>query len=153
MTSTPLQPQPTVPTSDLNARSLLLGYVVGLAFLSALVQLYIVFDGNSISGVSQGLTAGIALYYAAFMFTRRHRLGQVRFGRLVAHATTYAVVNASFQIHAFILGVAGSEVLRGQDYLPIDSGWFGATFAMAGFWGIGLTIHALASIAQRGFEA
>jgi hypothetical protein len=44
-------------------------------------------------------------------------------------------------------------VLRGQEYLPVDPGWFGATFAMAGFWGIGLTVHAIASIAQRGFEA
>jgi hypothetical protein len=152
MASTMLQTQPPAANPELNARSLLLGYVIGLTFLCMLVQVFIVIDGNRISGVSQGMTAGVALYYAAFMFSRRHQLGQVRFGRLVAHATTYAVVNASFQIHAFILGVTGSEVLRGQEYLPVDSGLVRADVRDGRFWGIGLTIHAIASIAQRGFE-
>ena len=150
-TSTVKPPSPAV-HAELNARSLLLPYVLGLTLLCALLQLYIVIDGNRIGVVAQLLTAGVALYYAAFMFTRRRRLGQVRFARLVAHATTYAVVNTSFQPHAAILGFVGSEALRDQGYLPVDSGWFGPTFAMAGFWGVGLTIHAIASIAQRGFE-
>ena len=150
-TSTVKPPSPAV-HAELNARSLLLPYVLGLTLLCALLQLYIVIDGNRIGVVAQLLTAGVALYYAAFMFTRRRRLGQVRFARLVAHATTYAVVNTSFQLHAAILGFVGSEALRDQGYLPVDSGWFGPTFAMAGFWGVGLTIHAIASIAQRDFE-
>ncbi|MEZ5380937.1 MAG: hypothetical protein R2754_03975 [Microthrixaceae bacterium] len=152
MTSTTASPQSSSVPAELNARSLLLPYVLGLTLLCALLQLVIVIDGNRIGMMSTLLSAGVALYYAAFIYTRRKPLGQVRFARLVAHATTYAVVNTSFQLHAAILGMAGSEVLRGHDYLPVDSGWFGPTFAMAGFWGIGLTIHAIASIAQRGFE-
>lgn len=152
MTTTAVtSPSSSAPT-ELNARSLLLPYVLGLTALCALVQVVIVFDGNRIGVSAQLLTVAMALYYAAFMYTRRQRLGQVRFARLVAHATTYAVVNTGFQLHAAILGFVGSDALRGRDYLPVDSGWFGPTFAMAGFWGIGLTIHAIASIAQRGFE-
>ncbi len=145
--------QPRSVAHELNARTLLLPYLLGLVGLCALVQLYIVLDGNHISLGSELLTGGVALYFAGFLWMRREPLGQIRFARLVAHAATYATVITSYQLHAAILAMTGSSALQGQGYLPIDDGWFGATLAMAGFWGLGLTMHAIASIAQRGFES
>ena len=153
MDHTELEDQSTTRSPTINARLLLLPYVLGLAAACALLQLFIVINGNRIGLGAQLLTGVVAIYYATYLILRRHELGKVRFARLVAHAATYAIVNGSFQLHAAILAIAGSDVLRGDDYLPIDEGWFGPTLAMAGFWAVGLTIHSIASIAQRGFEA
>ena len=135
-----------------NARKLLLPYVLGLLALSTLVHLAIALGGNEIDLSAQLLTGSMAVFFVGFLIIRWEALGQVRFGRLVAHAATYAIVNGGFQLHAAVLVIAGTDLLRSGDHLPHDHGWFGPTFAMAGFWALGLIIHAIASIARRGFE-
>lgn len=138
--------------SAMNARKLLLPLALGVAGLCLAVQLVITARGDEIDLVAYLLLGVVALYYLGFLILRHDELDQVRFARLVAHAVAYVVVNGSFQIHAAILAMANSDALRADDHLPIDGGWFGITFAMAGFWAIGFTIHAIASISHRGFE-
>lgn len=141
------------PSAPLDARQLLLPYVLVLVGLCIMLQIAIAAKGSEIGLLASVLTGLIAVYYAAYLFVVRARLRRVRFAPLVAHAATYAVVCGSFQFHAAILGLANSDALRGDNHLPIDSGWFGPTFAMAGFWAIGLAMHVVASVAQRGYES
>ena len=141
-----------VAVRELNAKNLLLPYAIGLVVMCAVVHVVIVATGNKISVTAQLLTGGVALYYAAFLIVKHKDLRRIRFGPLVAHGFTYVVVNGSFQLHAVILAFANSSVLRGNQDLPVDPGWMGPTYAMAGFWAIGFTIHAFASIGQRGCE-
>lgn len=117
------------------------------------MQITIAATGNEIDLTAGPLTGVVAIYYAAFLVLRRGPLKRVRFAPLVAHAVTFVVVNGSFQLHAAIIVLANSDALRSNEHVPIDGGWFGPTFAMAGFWGIGFTAHAIASISQRGYES
>lgn len=138
---------------ELNARRLLLPYLGGLVVMCVLLQIVIAATGNEIDLTAGLLTGLVAVYYAAFLVMRRQALKHIRFAPLVAHAVTFVVLNGSFQLHAAILAFVNSNELRGDEHLPIDAGWFGPTLAMAGFWAIGFTIHAVASISQRGYES
>lgn len=136
----------------LDVRALILPFALTMVALVAALHLVIAVNGNQIGLVETILLAAVAGYYAYFLFTRGTRLRQVRFGMLVAHATAYAVVNVSYLLHAFVLIVANNPSIRGDSNFLLDQGWFGVTFGMATGWGIGLLIHAFASIAQRGWE-
>ena len=136
----------------LNAQSLLLPYALGLVGLCVAVQIALAVAGSEIDLFAQALLAIVALYFAGFLVLRHERLRQVRFGPLVAHALTYVIVNGSYQLHAAFLAFANGADLRGDADLPVDGGWLGPTLAMAGFWAVGFTIHALASIGQRGYD-
>ena len=48
--------------------------------------------------------------------------------------------------------LSNSAAIRGDEHFWIDTGWFGVLFAMSMFWGLGLAVHTIASIANRGFE-
>jgi uncharacterized membrane protein len=137
---------------SLNARSLLLPWALGVTALCLTTQLVIAARGSEVDAVAWLLTVLVAFFYAGFLILRRDQLRRVRFASLVAHAVTYVVVIGSFQLHAALLAFSNSDGLRGDDHLPLEGGWFGVTFAMAGFWAVGFTVHAIASIAQRGFE-
>lgn len=140
------------PSATLDVRRLLLPYVLGLIGLCAGLHLAIAATGNEIGFFATVLTGVIAAYYVVYLVRTRSILRRVRFAPLVAHAVTYVVVCGSFQLHAAILVFSNSANLRGDGDLPVDAGWFGPTYAMAGFWAIGLVIHAVASVAQRGYE-
>lgn len=140
------------PSPAMNARRLLLPLALGLTGLCLTMQLFVAARGSEINLITVLLFGVVALFYAGFLILRRDDLRRVRFASLAAHAVTYVVVNGSFQFHAAILAMTNSDTLRGDEHLPIDGGWLGVTFAMAGFWAIGFAIHAIASISQRGFE-
>ena len=139
-------------SDPLDARQLLLPYLVGLLGLCTALQLAIALAGSEIGLVAYVLSAAVAAYYLAYSLRFRDKLRRVRFAPLVAHAITYAVVCGSFLFHAAILAIANADALRGGSGLPIDGGWFGPTLAMGGFWAAGLVVHAIASVVQRGFE-
>lgn len=141
------------PDTSLDSQRLLLPYLVGLITLCAAMQVLITITGNRIGTTATLTLAIVAIYYWGYVFRYRDKLRRIRFAQLVAHAVTYVVVNGSFQLHAAVLAMINNDNLRGDDHFPIDSGWFGPTLAMAGFWAIGFTIHALAAIGQRGFES
>jgi hypothetical protein len=148
------QPNTTQPKTEdpLDASKVLLPYLLGLIALCIGLQVAVVLAGNEIGVIAWVLVILVAIYYGTFLLIRRSILRRVRFGPLVAHAVTYVVVCGSFQLHAAVLTIAGSSAIQGDDYFPIDPGWFGPTLAMAGVWAIGFTIHAVASVAQRGYE-
>lgn len=145
-------PSSTTAHGELNARSVLLPYFLGLIGLCTILQLVLLGIGSEIGLFALIATIGIAVYYASFLYLKRQSLSQVRFAQFVAHAITFGVVAGSFQLHAAIVTLAGSGVILGTDEFAMEPGWFGVTLAMAGFWAVGLTAHAVAAIAQRGFE-
>ena len=134
------------------AKRSLLQHVIVLLVSCTLLQVVIAVRGNHIDLVSQLLLACVALYYTWYHITAKDLLSKVRFGRLVAHLCGFLIVNLSYHAHAFILYVSNNPAIRGTADFSIDSGWFGILFGMTTFWGIGLLIHMIASIANRGFE-
>lgn len=130
----------------------LLKYFAVMSVLCALLQIIIAIRGNHIDLVSQFLLAGIALYYAWYNYSSRNLLRQLRFGRLVSHLVGFLVVNVSYHLHAFILFASNNSAIKGDSEFTIDPSWFSVLFVMMTFWGLGLLIHLVASIANRGFE-
>lgn len=130
----------------------LLKYTGLMILFSTLLQIVIALRGNHIDFVSQLLLAVIAVYYFWYHYTTKDQLSKLRFGRLVAHLVGFLVVNLSYHIHAFVLFVTSNPAIKGTDGFSIDPSWFGVLFGMFSFWGIGLLIHLVASIANRGFE-
>ncbi len=130
----------------------LLKYTGLMILFSTLLQIVIALRGNHIDFVSQLLLAVIAVYYFWYHYTSKDQLSKLRFGRLVAHLVGFLVVNLSYHIHAFVLFVTSNPAIKGTDGFSIDPSWFGVLFGMFSFWGIGLLIHLVASIANRGFE-
>ncbi len=139
---------------ELNAKEVILPYALILLGLSVASHIVIALTDNRIGAVAQATVVVMALYYAYYHLKNNRKLAQIRFGKLVAHATGYLIVNLGFFVHALVLFVTGSNAIEGKadSPLPIDPGWFGVLFGMASFWGIGLLIHSIASIAQRGYE-
>lgn len=140
------------PVRTTTAHSTLFPYALALVVANAVVHLIIVLAGNQITVLTTLPLVVVALGYAGYLLRFGRALGQVRYGRLVAHALTYATVNTGYLLHAYVLISAGVPAIQGDGHLMIDPGWFGACFGMAGFWGIGLIAHALAAVHERGFE-
>ncbi|MDN5821984.1 MAG: hypothetical protein L0H39_10895, partial [Brachybacterium sp.] len=130
----------------------LLPYALCVLGATAVVHLLIVLGGNHITVLTTLPLVVIAIGYAVYLLVFGRSLGRVRYGRLVAHALTYAMVNTGYLLHAYILIASASPAIQGDGYLALDAGWFGATFGMAGFWGIGLIAHGIAALGERGFE-
>lgn len=134
------------------AKKSLLQHTFVMLVSCVILQIVIALRGNHIDLVSQMLLVAVALYYAWYHITAKDLLSRVRFGRLVAHLIGFLIVNLSYHAHAFVLFVTNNPAIRGTKDFAIDSGWFGVLFGMTTFWGIGLLIHMIASIANRGFE-
>lgn len=130
----------------------LLNHVGIMATLTIVLQIAIAYRGNKIDLISELLLVIVALYYVWYHYTSKNQLTQLRFGRLVAHVIGFLIVNLSYHIHAFILFITNNPAIRGNDEFTINQGWFGVLFGMFVFWGIGLLIHLVASVANRGFE-
>ena len=99
----------------------------------------------------------LAIAYAVFLVRWGRDLGKVRFGVLAAHLVTYAAVNVGFGLHFFVLALTNNPAVRADpgeaaDFV-MDSGWFGAALAMPALWGVGLLMHSVGAITNRGFEA
>ena len=101
------------------------------------------------------ITAVIAIAYAIFLFWIGRDLGRVRFGKVAAHAVTFAAVNGGFLLHFFVLAAVDSPAIAGPGGagFVMDPGWFGAAVAMPAFWSLGLAAHVMGATLGRGFEA
>lgn len=139
-------------TSASSAHRTLLPYAITLVLASIALQIVIVATGNRITVLSEVLLVIIALGYATYLLTIGRRLSRVRYGLLTAHAISYAAINVGFLLHAYLLIALRAPAIAGDGSLAIDPMWFGATFAMAGFWGMGLLIHGIGAVLSRGFE-
>lgn len=153
MTASSASPRAGIPSSAARAHSSLLPYALAVLVATAVVHLLIVLAGNRITVLTTLPLVVIALGYAIYLVTYGRSLGRVRYGRLVAHALTYAIVTTGYLLHAYALIASAAPAIQGDGYLALDAGWFGATFGMAGFWGLGLIAHGLAALRERGFEA
>lgn len=144
----------TLPSPTVNARSLLLPYLLALAAAMVLIQGTIALGGGEV-GVPAGLlTAAVAAGTIAWMGLNRRKLSRVRFGFAVAHAIAFLTVTTSFNAHAVLRtiswGSAGGEGTAAQELLATP--WFGATLLMSAAWGIGLLLHIAGSVLGRGWE-
>ncbi len=139
-------------TIQLNASRVILPFLAAMVVLNVALQIGIAFSGNRIGIIAYVLTAGVAVVYAFYHWTRRGPLSQIRFGRLVAHLCGFISVNLGFHLHAAVLIVTNNAAIRGDENFPINDQWFGVLFGMFIIWGAGLLIHLAASIASRGFE-
>lgn len=142
----------TAPHGPAPAHRSLLPYTLTLVAASAILQVVIAATGNRISLLSMILLALIALGYATYLLTVGRRLSRVRYGLFAAHGISYAAINVGFLLHAYLLIALHSPVISGDGGLAIDETWFGATFGMAGFWGLGLLLHGIGAVLSRGFE-
>jgi hypothetical protein len=130
----------------------LLQYALVLVILSTLLQIFIAIRGNHIDFLSQLFLVVIAVYYFWYHYATKNQLSKLRFGRLVAHLIGFLVINLSYHIHALILFVTSNPAIKGTEGFTIDPAWFGVLFGMFSFWGVGLLIHLVASVVNRGFE-
>lgn len=146
----------TAPETRLaDANTALQRYALSIIGASIVVQLALVVTGSRIGWLAAGLTAVIAVGYAAFLIRDRGALGRVRYGLLAAHVITFASVVGGFLLHFFVLAVLGNPAVRADttEGFVLDPGWFGVVVGMPTFWSLGLLVHALGAILGRGFEA
>lgn len=153
MSTTSASPPADAASPAARAHSSLLPYALCLLGANAVVHLLIVLAGNRITVLTTLPLIAVAIGYAVYLIVVGRSLGRVRYGRLVAHALTYAMVNTGYLLHAYVLVASASPAIQGDGHLALDAGWFGATLGMAGFWGIGLITHGLAALRERGFES
>lgn len=139
-------------TIQLNASRVILPFLITMVGLNIALQIGIAYFGSRIDVTAYVLTAGVAVVYAFYHWTRRGSLSQIRFGRLVAHLCGFIAVNLGFHLHAAVLIVTNDAAIRGDADFPINDQWFGVLFGMFIIWGAGLLMHLAASIASRGFE-
>ncbi|WP_394216140.1 hypothetical protein [Brachybacterium vulturis] len=152
MTTTPASPPTGAASRAARAHASLLPFALCLLGANGVVHVIIVLGDNRLTVLTTLPLVAVAIGYAVYLLTVGRPLGQVRYGRLVAHALTYAAVNTGYLLHAYVLIMMGSPAIQGEGHLALEPTWFGATFGMAGFWGLGLIAHALGALADRGFE-
>lgn len=134
------------------AKRSLLTFIGVLGLLCSALQIFIALRGSHIDTPSTLLLGATAVYYFWYQSAKSSLLCKIRYGKLVAHLAGFLIVNLSYHVHAFVLMVTDNAAIVGHDYLPINADWFGVLFGMTTFWGVGLFIHLIASVANRGFE-
>ncbi|WP_146070453.1 hypothetical protein [Arthrobacter sp. 08Y14] len=143
-------PQPTV-----NARTVLLPYLLVLVAAMAGVQAAIAFTGGDITLLAGILTALVAAGIAVWFWRNYRKLTKIRFGLAIAHTLAFVTVTASFNLHAVIralsLGSAGGADGAAAHEL-LSTPWFGATLVMSAAWGAGLLVHLAGVVLGRGWE-
>ncbi|MET4060927.1 multisubunit Na+/H+ antiporter MnhG subunit [Arthrobacter sp. UYP6] len=142
------------PQATVNARSVLLPYLLGLVAAMLLIQAVIALTGGEVTTPAGVLTAIVAAGIAAWMWLNYRTLTKIRFGFAVAHAIAFVVVTTSFNSHAVVrtiaLGGAGGAGAAAHELLATP--WFGATLVMSAAWGLGLLIHLTGVVLGRGWE-
>ena len=135
-----------------SAKKSLLQHAAIMFGAATVLQLFIYSRGSAIDGSANIGLLALAFYYLWYHYSSHSLLTKVRFGRLVAHLIGFLIITLSYHVHAFLLIVTNNPAIRGDGVFTINPGWFGVLFGMTTFWGIGLLIHLVASIAHRGFE-
>ena len=137
---------------ELNSRNILLPYAITLIIMVTILQIFNYSRGPVQDVVSMAELSIVAIYYYWFNWKNKNKLKKIRFGYLVSHFITYVIVNLSYSILSFIVFAKSTVTIIGDGSIIIPTDWSGALLYMPIFWGIGLIIHALASISNRGFE-
>lgn len=143
-TSSPSPASPAPSPTATCAHDALLPYTLGLLASSALLQLVIALTGSRITVLTTLPLALIAIGAAVHLGTRGRELGRVRYGRFVAHVLLYAIVVVGYLLHLLVLTLLDA---------PVGEGWSGLALAMPAIWGLGLVVHGVGAVLDRGFEA
>ncbi len=130
---------------ELSINRILLPYLGILSGMCLLVQVLTAVRGSEIDLVAGLLLSTVAVYYFYFQYSARNALRRIRFGQFVSHAAGFLIVNISYHMHAGLLLLLGKRSL-------IDENWAGLLIGMFVFWGIGLLVHLVASVAMKGYE-
>ncbi|GAA3666514.1 hypothetical protein GCM10023081_01760 [Arthrobacter ginkgonis] len=145
----------TVARADLvNARSLILPFVLVLTAAMLVVQIVIIVEGG-VPGLYSGILTGIvALGIAVWVRHWYRTLLRVRFGIAIVHASAFAAVTTSFNLHGLVqvLITSGGQGFEAAAGLLLSTPWFGVTLGMSALWGLGLMVHLLGAILGRGWE-
>ncbi len=122
-------------------------YTLAFSFAIVTYHLWLYFACNSQLGTVQELAfAVIALSYAIFIKKFRKQLAKVPYLLLAINVFTYFITNVSFWIHAFV----ASSVKSG---FVLTANWYGAIISMPLIWGVGLAIHAIESVSNKGYDS
>lgn len=145
----------TLPQATVNARSLLLPYLLVLVVAMAAIQAVIAFTGGEITVLAGILTALVAAGIAVWFWRNYRKLTKIRFGLAIAHTLAFVTVTASFNLHAVIRTISagsagGADGAAASELLATP--WFGATLLMSAAWGAGLLIHLTGVVLGRGWE-
>lgn len=152
MTAQPAAASPHAPSETARSHASLLPYSLSLIGAVMVLHLLIVLADHRITVLTTLPLVAIAIAYAAYLLTRGRALGRVRYGRFVAHALAYAIINVGYLLHAYVLIAVGSPAITGHG-AAVDGPWLGAALAMPAFWGLGLILHGIGAVLDRGFEA
>jgi hypothetical protein len=142
--------------STINARSLLLPYLLAVVGGVLAIQAVIGVQGGEITVLAGAMTAVLAAAAAGFVAVRSRALRQVRFGLLVAHVGTFVPVVAGFTLHGLVRATDLARAGGGADLVGAEmlgTPWFGVVYVMTPLWGLGLLCHVVATVAQRGWES
>jgi len=142
-------------SSSVNSRSLLLPYTLVLIGSMLAIQAVVALAGSKITLLAGALTAAVAVGILIWVFRHYRHVMHVRFGLVIAHAITFAVVTTSFNLHAVVLTVSlssGEGGFESAAEMMLSTPWFGATLLMSTAWGLGLLIHLLGTVLGRGWE-
>lgn len=139
---------------EVNSRSLLLPYALGLIVAMAVIQAVVALTGGTITVLVGALTALVALGIAIWLVLHRQELRHVRFGTVIAHTIAFVTVTTSFNLHALLRVMVLGAQQGGLDDASVQawSTWFGPTLAMSALWGLGLLLHLIGSVLGRGWE-
>lgn len=141
-------------TVKFDSRAILLPYALTLIVAMALIQAMVSLSGGQITLAVAIATAVVAIGLLVWSWRNRRALAHIRFGGVVAHAISFAVVTTSFNAHALVhamwVGRTEGGLAVAQDLLGTP--WFGLTLGMSGLWGIGLTLHLIGAVLGRGWE-
>lgn len=143
------------PPNTVNARVLLLPYVLTLMVAMGIIHAVINFTGGHITLLTGVFTAVVALGIATWLLVNYRALTRVRFGVAIAHAIAFVTVTTSFNVHAVLRAAAlgsGPEGFEIVSHHLLATPWFGATLVMSAFWGVGLLIHLVGAVFGRGWE-
>lgn len=145
----------TQPQAPVNARSVLLPYLLVLVLVMTAIQAVIAFTGGEITLLAGILTALVAVGIVVWFWHNYRKLTMIRFGLAIAHTLAFVTVTASFNLHAVIRAVSlgsagGADGAAAHELLATP--WFGATLVMSAAWGTGLLIHLSGVVLGRGWE-
>ncbi|WP_146188074.1 hypothetical protein [Mycetocola zhujimingii] len=138
----------TLAPATVNARSVLLPYLLVLVAAVVLIQIVIALTGGEVGILAGTLTAVVAVGVGAWMWRNCRTLAKIRFGIAIAHAIAFLAVTTSFNVHAVIRAISVDSPAAELLATP----WFGATLVMSAAWGIGLFVHLTGAVLGRGWE-
>lgn len=140
---------------DVNARSLILPFLLILTASMAIIQGVIAVAGGDITLLAQVLTVLVAVAIVGWAWLNRRKLAYVRFGAVIVHTIAFVVVTTSFNAHAvlriFTLG-SGDDGFERIAEMLLTTPWFGATLVTSAAWGLGLLLHLTGTVLGRGWE-